>query len=115
MGFKPEIYNTSFTGNESVQHNFKLKEQTLEMKGVVVKANAEDPAYEMIRKTIKRRRFHLDQVRSFQTDIYLKGLLGTRSTPKRILGQKIEKEDIGVDSTGKGIMYLCEEEAEYYS
>src|SRR5688572_30427866 len=47
MGFKPEVYSANFTGNESVQHNFKLKEQSLEMKGVVVKANAEDPAYEM--------------------------------------------------------------------
>lgn len=115
MGFKPVAYAVLIKGNETVTHNFSLQEQTLEMKGFVVKANAEDPAYEMIRKTIRRRKFHLDQVRSFQSNIYLKGLLGTRSTPKKILGQKIEKEELGVDSTGKGILYLCEEEAEYYS
>ncbi|MBS1774340.1 MAG: carboxypeptidase-like regulatory domain-containing protein [Bacteroidetes bacterium] len=115
MGYKTATYNLTITEQQEVSHNFSLQEQSLEMKNLVVKANAEDPAYEMIRKTIKRRKFHLDQVRSFQSNIYLKGLLGTRSTPTKILGQKIEKEDLGVDSLGKGILYLCEEEADYYA
>lgn len=115
MGFKPVVYNVTIKGNEAISHDFKLEEQSLEMKGFVVKANAEDPAYEMIRKAIARRKLHLDQVRSFQADIYLKGLLGTRSTPSKVLGQKIEKDELGVDSTGKGILYLCEEEASYYA
>lgn len=115
MGFEPSAFNVTITGNETIIHDYKLKEQSLNMKEVVVKANGEDPAYAIIRKAIKRRKFHLDQVKSFQSDIYLKGLLGTRKTPKRLLGQKIEKEDLGVDSTGKGILYLCEEEATYYS
>lgn len=115
MGFEPSAFNVTITGNETVTHDYKLKEQSMHMKEVVVKANGEDPAYAIIRKAIKRRKFHLEQVKSFQTDIYLKGLFGTRKTPKRILGQKIEKEDLGVDSAGKGILYLCEEEATYYS
>lgn len=115
IGFKPSEYNVTFRANESITHDFKLQEQTLEMKGVVLKANAEDPAYEMIRKAIRRRQFHLEQVRSFQSNIYLKGLLKTRSTPKKILGQEVEKDELGVDSNGKGIIYLCEEEADYYS
>lgn len=115
MGFQPSLFTVTITGNETVMHDYKLKEQSLQMKDLVVKANAEDPAYAIIRKAIKRRKFHLEQVKSFQSEIYLKGLLGTRKTPKRIMGQKIEKEDLGVDSTGKGILYLCEEEALYYA
>ncbi|OSZ78933.1 hypothetical protein CAP35_11995 [Chitinophagaceae bacterium IBVUCB1] len=115
MGFQPKVYTATIKGAETVTYDFVLKEQTLQMKDFVVKANAEDPAYAIIRKAIKRRKFHLEQVKSFQSEIYLKGLLGTRKTPKRIMGQKIEKEDLGVDSAGKGILYLCEEEAIYYA
>src|SRR5688572_13723908 len=66
MGFKPEVYSVTIQGEETVTHNFSLVDQTLKMKDVVVKANAEDPAYAIIRKTIKKRKEHLDQVKSFQ-------------------------------------------------
>lgn len=122
MGYKQTVFNVTIKDNETVTHDFSLQEQKLEMKTVVIKANSEDPAYAIIRKAIKRRKFHLEQVRSFQSAIYLKGVMRSRSLPDNLFGLKINDQDrgeigkgIGADSNGRGVLYLCEEEADYYS
>lgn len=115
IGFTQSTRSITITGNEIVEQDFVLKEEGLQMKAVVVHANTEDPAYGIIRKTIARRPFHLQQVRSFQSAIYLKGVARSRIVPGNIMGQKVDKADLGVDTGGKGVLYLCEEEADYYS
>lgn len=115
IGFKQSTFNISITGNETVEHSFVLKDQSLEMKEIVVKASTEDPAYPIIRNAIKRRKFHLSQVKSFQTSIYLKGAARSRKMPKKFMGQKVTDETDVVDSVGKGVLYLTEENADYYS
>jgi hypothetical protein len=115
MGYRQNSYLVTIKGDETITHDYILDEQGLQMKAIVVKANAEDPAYAIMRKAIARRQFHQDQVRSFQSSIYLKGALRTTKTPKKILGEKIDQNELGVDSTGKGIIYLCEEQVDYYS
>ncbi len=121
MGFQQSIFNVTITGNEVVSHNFSLQEQTLQMQAVTIKANAEDPAYGIMRKVIKRRKFHLEQVKSFQSAIYMKGVVRNRSMPKSIKGiMKVEdgeevKAEVGLDSNGKGVLYLVEEDASYYA
>ena len=64
------------------------------------------------RKVIGRRKFHLNQVEAFQADIYLKAVLKTRQTPAKVLGQKVNDGEMGLDTNGKGILYLLEEEKE---
>ena len=113
IGCKQGTYTLSLSADETVEHNFVLKDLSLEMKEVVIHASAEDPAYPIIRNAIKKRKFHLDQVRSFQTSIYLKGVIRSRAFPGKIFGQKIA--GLGVDSLGKGVLYLTEEDADYYS
>ncbi|MBC7536325.1 MAG: carboxypeptidase-like regulatory domain-containing protein [Ferruginibacter sp.] len=90
---------------------FILSEQKLVMKEVVVKSNAEDPAYEIIRQAIKKRSYYSAQVDAFTCNLYGKDLIKLRSLPSKILGRKIPAEDrkgMGVDSTGKGVIYLSE-------
>lgn len=115
IGFRQSSFNITITGNETVEHSFDLKEENLEMKEVVIRASTEDPAYPIIRNAIKRRKFHLDQVKSFQTGIYFKGVMRSRQLPDKIMGQKIKTADLGVDSVGKGVLYLTESEADYYA
>ena len=115
IGYKQSTFNISITGNETIEHNFVLKGQSLEMKEVVVHANAEDPAYAIIRNAIKKRKFHLDQVRSFQTSIYLKGVIRSRKMPEKFMGKKVKDETDNIDSVGKGVLYLTEEDADYYT
>ncbi len=115
IGYQQSTFNLSITGNETIEHKFVLKGQNLEMKEVVIHSNAEDPAYEIIRNAISRREFHLKQVQSFQTDIYLKGGMRSRKMPKKFMGQKTTDETDIVDSMGRGVLFLSEEDATYYT
>ncbi len=115
IGFGQEVYTLDINSTETIMHDFKLREQNTQMKEVVVKANSEDPAYTIIRNTIARRSYHLDEVHTFQTSIYLKGVGRTREAPSKVFGQKIDKGELGLDTAGKGILFLCEENADYYA
>ena len=115
IGYKQSSFSVTITGNEIVEHNFSLGTQSLKMNEFVVHASAEDPAYPIIRSAIGKRKFHLQQVKSFQSSIYLKGAMRTRKAPSKVMGQEVPKDEMGLDSTGKGVLYLCEEFADYYS
>jgi hypothetical protein len=91
--------------------DFSLSPQQLSMAAVVVRPGGEDPAYAIIRHAIKRRRDYEAPLDSFSCEVYIKTLMKTRHLPDRILGQKVEqqdKKDMGVDSAGKGIIFLSE-------
>lgn len=115
IGYRQSEFSIRITGSETLVHDFELADEGLQMMEITVKASDEDPAYRIIRKAIGKRSFHLKQVKSFQSGIYLKGVFRTSETPDKILGKKIDKSELGVDSAGKGVLYLCEEVADYYS
>ena len=90
---------------------FFLNEQKLVLKEVIVKSGGEDPAYEIIRQAIKKRPEYNKEVNAFTCDLYTKDMIKLRRLPKRILGQKIpdeDRKDMGLDTTGVGIIYLSE-------
>ncbi len=94
-----------------VELTFILSQQKLDLKAVVVKSGAEDPAYAIIRAAIKKRPFYNKQVKGFECDLYTKDIMKLRNLPNKIFGQKIpdeDRKDMGLDSSGKGIIYLSE-------
>lgn len=98
-------------GNNDMQLDIQLQPQQLRLNDVVVKSNAEDPAYEIIRNAIKKRETYRAPLDSFTCEAYIKTLVKTRKLPKKILGQKIDSTDwkqMNVDSLGRGIIYLSE-------
>jgi hypothetical protein len=102
---------TVSVGEVGLVVDFQLSPLQLSMAEVVVRPGGEDPAYAIIRHAIKRRRDYENPLDSFTCEAYIKTLMRTRGLPKRILGKKIEeadKKDIGVDSAGKGIIFLSE-------
>lgn len=106
---KQEIKIT--VGSQSQEHNFILKLLQLEMKEVVVRVGAEDPAYEIIRNAIKKRKGYEEPLDSFTCEAYIKTFIKSRKIPKKVFGQKIEdndRKDMGVDSIGKGVLFLSE-------
>ena len=101
----------SVTINEDAEVTFILTRQKYTMKEVVVKSGGEDPAYEIIRQAIKKRSYYNEQVKGFNCDLYSKDIIKLRNLPEKLFGQKIPTEDrkeMGLDSTGKGIIYLSE-------
>lgn len=96
---------------------FILAEQKLDMKEVVIKSGGEDPAYNIIRQAIKKRPFYDKQVERLACGLYTKDFIKLRNLPDKILGRKIPEEDrreMGVDSSGKGMVYLSESVAKVY-
>ena len=90
---------------------FILSLQKFKLTEVVINSGYEDPAYEIIRQAIKKRSFYNTQVKAFECEVYIKGLVKLRSMPDRILGKKVPAEDrkeMHLDSTGKGIIFLSE-------
>jgi hypothetical protein len=97
--------------SKNVVVDFTLALQQLRLKEIVIKKDGEDPAYEIIRQAIKKRSFYNKQVEAFRAEIYIKGIIKLRTLPQKILGKKIPDEDrnnMRLDSTGKGIIYLSE-------
>ena len=86
IGFQQNTFTVRVNGDETIVHNFSLHEQGLQMKEHIVKAS-EDPGVYIMRKAIEKRKFHLDQIKAFQTGIYLKAVLKTRQTPEKLLGE----------------------------
>ena len=91
--------------------DFHLSLQQTSLKEVTIKSGGEDPAYEIIRHAIKKRKSYENPMDSFTCEAYIKTLIRSRSLPSRILGKNFtaeDRKDLGVDSNGKGIIYLSE-------
>jgi hypothetical protein len=99
--------------DKTVDIFFRLYPIKAEMKDVVVKANAEDPAYAIIRQAIKTRPEHLNEVKAWQVDVYMKGIIRTVAIPKSIFGIEFKPDGDVIDSSGKGIIYLSESLTKY--
>jgi hypothetical protein len=119
MGYTSQTQYVTI-GHENKTLNFQLAPQSLKISEVVVKADGEDPAYAIMRKVIAKRKHHADLIRTLETDVYLKGTLRTRSFPDKLMGISINgadtkdaKTEMGLDSNGKGIIYLVEELSHY--
>jgi hypothetical protein len=102
---------TITVGNDPVLVDFKLSLLQLSLTEVVVKRGGEDPAYEIIRNAIKKRKEYENPLDSFTCEAYIKTLLKTRKLPGKLFGKKLadsDRKEMGVDSVGKGVIYLSE-------
>jgi len=117
IGFAKQEKTVTVNGQDE-EVSFVMNEQKLDLKEVVIKSGTEDPAYAIIRQAIKKRNYYSKQVNAFECDLYTKDIMKLRRLPKKIMGQKIPEEDrdaIGLDSTGQGIIYLSESIAKVHS
>ncbi len=104
-------FEKTVTVTNDLELSFVLTQQKLSLETVVINSNREDPAYEVIRNAIKKRNFYNTQVEKFTCNIYNKDLIKLDALPKKVFGRKIpdvDRKEMGLDSTGKGIVYLSE-------
>jgi Family of unknown function (DUF5686)/CarboxypepD_reg-like domain len=113
VGYKQESLKIDLTS--SVTINITLKTEIYQLKDVVVKAGGEDPAYAIIRKAIKKRKAHLNEVNAYTCEVYIKGLQKLLAAPKKFMGFDVQKaaRENGLDSNRRGIVYLSESESKY--
>ena len=97
--------------NKDQEINFNLKEETILIRELTVNADAEDPAYAVIRNAIKKRKFYKEQVESFSCDVYIKGLQKLKKKPNRVMGLKVTMNASW--DTASGIIYMSESVSKY--
>ncbi len=91
--------------------DFEMEEQQYELKEVVVSNKAEDPAYEIIRKTIKAKELNAKLLDNFKCQVYLKGQIALKDYPKKFMGDTVDFND--GDTSKQKILYLSETIADY--
>ena len=113
VGYESKTVVVDYNGTAETL-NVTLQPESIELGGVVISANEEDPAYPIIRKAIAKRRYYRDQIENFRADVYIKGMVQLEDVPEKILGQEIGDIDGSLDSTRSGVVYLSESVSELY-
>ncbi|RFZ95201.1 carboxypeptidase-like regulatory domain-containing protein [Mucilaginibacter conchicola] len=82
---------------------------------VSIKSGGEDPAYDIIRRAIKKRKTYLNEVNAYTCEVYIKGLQRLLAAPKKFMGFDVQKFALqnGLDSNRRGIVYLSESQSKY--
>ena len=96
--------------NDDIELNFILTLQEMTLAGVILK-NGEDPAYQIIRNTIKKKAYYESQLDKFQCEVYTKGQMRVRNYPKKFFGRKVDFED--GDTSKQKMLYLSETVSRY--
>lgn len=91
-----------------------LSPESYELGEVVIAADAEDPAYAIIRKAIAKRSYYKNLLQGYSCDVYIKGNQKLLDAPERILGQEIGDLDGALDSSRQGIVYLSESVSRFH-
>ena len=100
VGYQRKAIEVVIIPTENIQLDFQLEDEALMLQEVVVSAREKDHARQIIRNTIKKRKYYRDEVAAFACDVYLKGLQRLDKKPKSLLGMTID-----IDT---GIVYLSE-------
>ena len=113
IGYKSETRRIRNEGKPIVL-DIKLDVQSFEISEIEINASSEDPAYQIIRNAIDKREFYKNQIKSYQSDVYIKGNQKIIKIPNKILGQEVGTLDGILDTNRQGIVYLSESLSKYY-
>lgn len=94
-------------GENGTVVNFILPVQTIKQQEAIVKGGAEDPAYGIMRKAIKKRTAYNSEVSAFICDAYIKSNARMLDAPQKVFNQEVDADDIK-DSSGRKLMFLTE-------
>jgi len=111
MGYKMMVVPVTVT-REPLVLNMEMEQENYTLTEVKIQADAEDPAYPIIRKAISMRKFYLEQVDEYSCDVYIKGLQRITKYPAKVLGVEVNLSEF-IDST-TGIVYLSESVSKYH-
>ncbi len=84
-----------------------LLEEEIQLNDVVISSKV-NPAIEIIKNAIAKRKDNSIKTARYNADFYSRGIFRVKNLPKTILGQKLDFFDEMIDSTRSGILYLSE-------
>lgn len=99
VGYKKEVRSIRL-GESDQELNITMTPEALQLREVIVNAQNEDPAYKVIRNTIRKKDEFQQEINAYECLVYMKGLQRLDDKPNRILGMNITLDT--------GIVYLSE-------
>jgi len=111
LGFMPQTKTVTVKANKTEIVNIILLEQVYELSEVKIKANKEDPAYPIMRKAISLASYYNNQVKHFESEVYIKGSFKVINMPKLIgmmtdvNGRKVKTGDVFLQENLSEIIY----------
>ncbi|MFK7933870.1 MAG: DUF5686 and carboxypeptidase regulatory-like domain-containing protein [Saprospiraceae bacterium] len=113
VGYQQLIKEITLEGKSS-ELDIQLLPEAMNLTEIIVRSNAEDPAYRVIREAIKKRSYYQKLVQGYACQSYIKGQVKIKDAPEKILGQDVGDFQGSLDSTRQGIVYLSESQSNYY-
>lgn len=110
VGYKIATQGINAVTNTVINKTLLAEEYTLN--SVVIKAKGEDPAYRIIKNAIKNRKNYLNEIFSYSSDVYIKGMQKLVGAPKKFFGRDIQKT-LNLDTNRNGILYLSESQSKF--
>lgn len=98
--------------SEPVRMDVQLNSESVNLREVTIRADAEDFAYPIIRSAQKKRKYYRDQVEVYSSHAYVKSTQHLTNFPKKLFGKEINIGDV-MDTTTK-LLYLSESVSELY-
>lgn len=111
IGFITIERSLTIEGDERL--DVTLTPDEYQLKEVSINVKSKDPAYEIIRNAIKKRKAHLDEVKEFACNVYIKGVQKLVGAPKKFFGKDIQRA-LDLDTNRRGILYQSESKSTYY-
>ncbi|MCK8481142.1 DUF5686 and carboxypeptidase regulatory-like domain-containing protein [Psychroserpens algicola] len=87
--------------------NAVLVDEEISLNEVVISTD-DNPANNIMRKAIAKRKENQNKIQSFKADFYSRGLIRIKDAPEKIMGNEIGDLGGGLDSTRSGVIYLSE-------
>ena len=113
LGYQSASRQIRLEEGQTLRQDVALRPQAMDLGTVEVRAG-ENPAHAIIRRAMARRTYWLTQVRAFSCDAYVKGAVRIVQLPDQIMGMPVEPEAMGLDSGGRGYVYLSETVSRYH-
>lgn len=114
VGYQTQEKLVNLDEDQSTVMNISLSPASYEMPEITISAEAEDPAYAIIRKAQARRKYYKDLHSEFECDGYVRGFNKVYNAPEKIMGMDIGDMDGNLDSTRQGVIYLSESVSKLY-
>lgn len=113
IGYRTKTINLGPNDNWS-DINISLEPEEYQIDEVTISANAEDPAYAIIRKAQAKRKYYKNLVQHYACDAYVRGFNKLLDAPEKIMGVEVGDMDGLLDSTRQGVVYLSESVSKLY-
>lgn len=106
VGYQKKTVEIEISANP-LTLNVQLETDQIMLQEVVISADAEDPAYPIIRKAIAKRKFYLEQIENYTCNAYTKGIFRMTEAPDKFFGDSLNTKNDSI----LGIFYLSESES----